>query len=224
MLKNYRLSDDIAFRFSNKKWSEYPLTSKKYYSWLKRDCERGPLINLFMDFETFGEHQWEDTGIFNFLNEFIDTWLKDKNNCFVTASEACEFMPPADEISMPKTVTWADTERDLSAWTSNPMQKEAITNLYALRKKIIATNDAILLRDFRRLTTSDHAYYICTKYWNDGDVHAYFSAYDSPYDAFMYYTNLLRDLKYRIAQSSSSLASQQTHRPAPSKHPKNLRA
>ena len=198
LLKNYRLSDDIAFRFSDKKWSEWPLTVEKYLSWLETDILRGDLINLFMDFETFGEHQWADTGIFNFIDHLISSWLKNQNNQFVTVSEACDLEKPVDEISMPETITWADTERDLSAWTGNRMQKEALTSLYKLRDKVLASKDKSLIEDFRRLSTSDQAYYMCTKYWNDGDVHAYFSAYDTPYDAFMYYMNVLRDLEIRL--------------------------
>lgn len=198
LLKNYRLSDDIAFRFSDRKWAEWPLTVEKYQGWLNMDALRGSLINLFMDFETFGEHQWEDTGIFHFMDHLIDSWLKVYDNKFVTVSEACEVEPPVAEISMPQTVTWADMERDLSAWTGNSMQEEALRTVYGMKDDILATDDKKLINDFRRLTTSDHSYYMSTKYWNDGDVHAYFSAYDSPYDAFMYYMNVVRDLKYRI--------------------------
>lgn len=198
LLKNYRLSDDIAFRFSNRSWSEWPLTTKKYIDWLNMDSFRGSLINLFMDFETFGEHQWEDTGIFNFMNDFIAKWLSQNDNKFVTVSEACKIEDPVDEISMPDTVTWADTERDLSAWLSNKMQISAMQELYALRKDILATNDPRLIADWRYLTTSDHPYSMCTKYWNDGDVHAYFSAYASPYESFMYFINVLRDIEYRL--------------------------
>ena len=202
LLKNYRLSDDIAFRFSNRGWSEWPLTVEKYQDWLNMDALRGPLINLFMDFETFGEHQWADTGIFQFMNTLISRWLAEYDNKFVTVSEAADLEPAQDEVSMPWTVTWADTERDLSAWMSNEMQQEAMTKLYTLRDQIIKTGDKALINDFRKLTTSDHAYYMCTKYWNDGDVHAYFSAYDSPFDAFMYFMNVLRDLEWRLAQKS----------------------
>ena len=198
LLKNYRLSDDIAFRFSNHSWSEWPLTVSKYQRWVNDDCLRGPLINLFMDFETFGEHQWEDTGIFDFMNSFINSWLSEYDNKFVTVSEACKLMPPADEVSMPETVTWADTERDLSAWASNSMQHSAVQDLYALRDRVLATKDESLIRDWRYMTTSDHPYSMCTKYWNDGDVHAYFSAYASPYESFMYFENVLRDLEYRL--------------------------
>ena len=200
LLKNYRLSDDVAFRFSNRGWSEWPLTVPKYQKWLNDDCLRGPLINLFMDFETFGEHQWEDTGIFHFMNTLIPSWLGEYDNKFVTVSEACDLMDPADEISMPETVTWADTERDLSAWLSNSMQHSAMHDLYAMREPILATKDDALIRSWRYMTTSDHPYSMCTKYWNDGDVHAYFSAYASPYESFMYFENVLRDLEFRLNQ------------------------
>ena len=202
LLKNYRLSDDIAFRFSNRSWSEWPLTTKKYQKWVNDDCLRGPLINLFMDFETFGEHQWEDTGIFTFMDQVISYWLSGYDNKFVTVSESVTLMPPADEISMPETVTWADTERDLSAWMSNSLQDSASEALYALREKILNSNDEKIIADWRLLTTSDHPYSMCTKYWHDGDVHAYFSAYASPYESFMYFMNVLRDLEYRIVQMS----------------------
>ncbi len=198
LLKNYHLSDDIAFRFSNRSWSEWPLTVPKYLNWLNMDCLRGNLINLFMDFETFGEHQWKDTGIFDFMNNLIPQWLSQYENKFLTVSEACDVSEPVGEIYMPETVTWADTERDLSAWASNSMQRSAMQDLYSMRDAILATKDGQLIRDWRYLTTSDHPYAMCTKYWHDGDVHAYFSAYASPYEAFMYFENVLRDLEYRL--------------------------
>ena len=199
LLKNYRLSDDIAFRFSNQSWKEWPLTVEKYQNWLDMDCLNGNLINLFMDFETFGEHQWKDTGIFEFMDSFIDSWLSEYENKFVTVSEACNLMTPDGEISMPETVTWADTERDLSAWLSNDMQKTAMKDIYNIRSDLLDTNDSKLIADWRHLTTSDHPYSMCTKYWHDGDVHAYFSAYASPYESFMYFMNVLRDIEYRLS-------------------------
>ncbi|MBR2658877.1 glycoside hydrolase family 57 protein [Candidatus Saccharibacteria bacterium] len=198
LLKNYRLSDDIAFRFSNRSWSEWPLTVPKYINWLDLDCLRGNLINLFMDFETFGEHQWKDTGIFEFMNNLIPEWLSAYENKFVTASEACDLDEPVDEISMPETVTWADTERDLSAWLSNSLQHSAMDTLYGMRGDILASNNEKLISDWRKMTASDHPYSMCTKYWNDGDVHAYFSAYASPYESFMYFMNVMRDIEYRL--------------------------
>lgn len=198
LLKNYRLSDDIAFRFSNRGWNEWPLTVPKYQNWLNESCLNGNLVNLFMDFETFGEHQWQDTGIFDFFDTFVKSWLSEYENKFVTVSEAAELEEPQGEISMPETVTWADTERDLSAWLSNSMQESAEKQIYDLRERILNTENSELIADWRRMTTSDHPYAMCTKYWNDGDVHAYFSAYASPYEAFMYFMNVLRDLEYRI--------------------------
>ena len=149
-----------------------------------------------MDFETFGEHQWADTGIFNFMDILIASWLDGGNN-FLTVSEACNSADAVDEISMPNTVTWADTERDLSAWFSNSMQTQATDVLFELRDAVIASGDERLIADWRRMTTSDHTYSMCTKYWHDGDVHAYFSAYASPYESFMYFMNVLRDISYR---------------------------
>ena len=198
LMKNYRLSDDIAFRFSDKHWKEWPLTVEKYMRWVETDTLRGPLINLFMDFETFGENIWEDTGIFKFFEHFVYTWLKDKDNNFMTVSEACDSAEPTAEISMPWTVTWADTERDLTAWLGNSMQHEAMKATYELKSEILASGDQKLIEDWRRMQTSDHPYYMCTKYFNDGDVHAYFSPYDSPYDAFLYYMNAIRDIRGRL--------------------------
>jgi len=199
LLKNYRLSDDVAFRFSDRKWKDWPLTVEKYERWVNDACLNGNVVNLFMDFETFGEHQWEETGIFKFMDRFITSWLGKFDNKFLTVTEEAG-MQVVGELSMPATVTWADTERDLSAWMGNKMQDEAMAGLYSLRERVLATNDQRLVDDWRRLTTSDHAYYMCTKYWNDGDVHAYFSAYDSPYDAFMYFMNVLRSLEYRLGE------------------------
>ena len=201
LLKNYRLSDDIAFRFSDRTWKDWPLTVDRYESWLESACDNGNTVNLFMDFETFGEHQWKETGIFDFMNQLIKSWLSKEDHTFFTVADRVKEEPVGD-LSYPQTVTWADTERDLSAWMGNKLQDEAISSLYDLRDKIISASkirkDEKLLEDFRRLTTSDHAYYMCTKYWNDGDVHAYFSAYDSPYDAFMYFLNVLRSLEYKL--------------------------
>lgn len=201
LLKNYKLSDDLAFRFSNRAWEEWPLTVDKYNSWVESSIYDQPLVNLFMDYETFGEHQWEDTGIFTFFEEFVDRWLVNPENTFYTVSEAIEANEPADTISMPQTVTWADTERDLSAWLGNNMQHEAMRHLYALEDDVLRSNDGELISDWRKLQTSDHAYYMCTKYFTDGDVHAYFSPYNSPYDAFLYYINAIRDVRWRLHET-----------------------
>ena len=201
LLKNYKLSDDLAFRFSNRAWQEWPLTVDKYNSWVESSIYDQPLVNLFMDYETFGEHQWEDTGIFSFFEEFVDRWLQNPDNTFYTVSEAIDANKPVDTISMPQTVTWADSERDLTAWLGNSMQHEAMRHLYALEADIVRSNDGELIEDWRKLQTSDHAYYMCTKWFTDGDVHAYFSPYNSPYDAFLYYINAIRDIRWRLHET-----------------------
>jgi len=201
LLKNYKLSDDLAFRFSNKAWTEWPLTADKYTEWANSSLEDAPLINLFMDYETFGEHQWQDTGIFDFFEDFVGRWISNPDNTFYTVSDAIEVNQPVGELSMPSTVTWADAERDLTAWLGNSMQKEAMGHLYALEADVLRTEDTQLIDDWRKLQTSDHAYYMCTKWFSDGDVHAYFSPYESPYDAFLYYMNVIRDMRWRLHET-----------------------
>lgn len=200
LLKNYQLSDDLAFRFGNRDWAGWPLTADKYHAWTAAATAEAPLVNLFMDYETFGEHQWDDTGIFQFFEEFIGRWLSVPGNTFYTVSGALRAHQPQDEISMPDTVTWADSERDLTAWLGNDLQTEAMKYLYELEDDVLRTKDPVLISDWRKLQTSDHAYYMCTKWFTDGDVHAYFSPYESPYDAFLYYMNAIRDMRWRLSE------------------------
>ncbi|MBD3204482.1 polysaccharide deacetylase family protein [Candidatus Woesearchaeota archaeon] len=197
LLKNYKLSDDIAFRFSNRKWKEYPLTTEKFVDWAA--FAQGETINLFMDYETFGEHQWEDTGIFNFLNSLPKAVLK-KNMGFILPSQAAD-LTPVGELDVHHAVSWADVERDLSAWLGNKMQQTALDEIYKIEKEIINSDNNDLLRDWRLLQTSDHFYYMCTKWFADGDVHKYFNPYDSPYDSYISFMNVLNDLIYRIKGS-----------------------
>jgi alpha-amylase len=198
LLKNYRLSDDIAFRFSDHAWQEWPLDEHKFGAWVEQALRDGPLVNLFMDYETFGEHQWADTGIFDFFSAWVKAWSQNSARTFYTVTEAAAAFASQGELSMPDTVTWADTERDLSAWLGNGMQQEALRYLYHLEHDVLRSGDAALIADWRNLQTSDHVYYMCTKWFRDGDVHAYFSPYDSPYDAFVYFMNVIRDLRYRL--------------------------
>lgn len=201
LLKNYRLSDDIAFRFGNRTWVEWPLTVEKYVDWIMAGMHNdAPIMNLFMDFETFGEHQWEDTGIFTFFEQFVDHWLSGEDRRFYTITEAASDFEPIAELSAPDTITWADSERDLSAWLGNSMQQEAVRHLYALENDVIRTDDEKLISDWRYMQSSDHLYYMATKWLTDNDVHAYFSPYESPYDAFLYYMNAIRDMRWRIMQ------------------------
>ena len=199
LLKNYRLSDDIAFRFGDQSWSEWPLTASKFVRWLNEDNDASN-FNLFMDYETFGEHQWQESGIFDFLTHLPKEWLTNKEHGFMTVSEAVTKIDSVGEIDSPSTVTWADTERDLSAWLGNAMQRQAIESLYCLEQPLMQLNDWALIEDWRKLQTSDHFYYMCIKWFNDGDIHAYFSPYDSPYEAYMNFMNAFHDLKSRIIE------------------------
>jgi len=197
LMKNYKLSDDIAFRFGDREWAEWPLTADKFSHWLSEDHEASN-FNLFMDYETFGEHQWEASGIFDFLEQLPKEWLKTEGHTFMTVSEAIDNFVAKDQIDIPQTITWADTERDLSAWLGNPMQTGAISALYALEGAMMASHNLALIDDWRRLQTSDHFYYMCTKWFNDGDIHAYFSPYDTPYEAYINFMNAFRDIEYRL--------------------------
>lgn len=200
MMKNYRLSDDIAFRFGNQSWSEWPLTADKFTHWLNSSDDSSQVFNLFMDYETFGEHQWHETGIFDFLGALPREWFKRDENTFMTVSEAVDAFDPVDQVDVPCTVTWADTERDLSAWLGNDMQQQAIASIYELQEPIIKSGDLALIEDWRRLQTSDHFYYMCTKWFNDGDIHAYFSPYETPYQAFIAFMNAWHDLRFRLIE------------------------
>ncbi len=200
LLKNYRLSDDIAFRFQEKSWKEWPLTVPKYVQWLNAVNGNGNTINLFMDYETFGEHQWPSSGIFNFMSALPDEFLKHPDNNFKTTSELIKDYELVAELDVPYLVSWADVERDVSAWLGNRMQQSAAQDLYQLEKPILATKDKTMINDWRNLQTSDNFYYMCTKWFNDGDVHKYFNPYDTPYDAFITYMNIFNDLVLRLRQ------------------------
>jgi len=197
LLKNYRLSDDIAFRFSNRAWPEWPVTAEKFAGWVSQLNGSASTVNLFMDYETFGEHQWAETGIFEFLRQLPEAVLKDPANNFMTPTEVIQAHPAMDEFDAPNMISWADTERDLSAWLGNAMQSNALHELYQLEADVKSTGDPTLLRDWRLLQSSDHFYYMCTKYFADGDVHKYFNPYDSPYDSYINFMNVLDNLRAR---------------------------
>ena len=205
LLKNYRLSDDIAFRFSEHSWEGWPLTAPKFAEWVNSYNGNGNTVNLFMDYETFGEHQWEVTGIFDFLRAMPHEVLKHPDNHFLLPSEVAETYDSVGELDIPHILTWADTDRDLTAWTGNKMQQSALEAIYAIGKDIMATGDSQLIEDWRKLQTSDHFYYMCTKWFADGDVHAYFSPYESPYDAFIAYMNVLQDVRHRLQRHKDTV-------------------
>jgi alpha-amylase len=206
LLKNYALSDDIAFRFSNREWTQWPLTADKFAQWISDVNGNGNVVNLFMDYETFGEHQWEDTGIFEFMRHLPEMVLRHPDNNFKTPSEVVESYEPVGIIDVPHVISWADIERDLSAWVGNAMQSNAIHELYRLEKKIKQTADEKIISDWRKLQVSDHFYYMCTKYFADGDVHKYFNPYNSPYDSYINFMNVLGNLSSRCSKASKKQA------------------
>jgi len=196
LLRNYPLSDDIGFRFSAKGWSGYPLTADKFAAWVSQSP--GDIINIFIDYETFGEHQWSDTGIFGFLRHLPDELLKYSNVDFITPAEAVKRYEPVGEIDVPFAISWADMARDVSTWLGNDMQRDAFNELKSLEEPLMRkANPELLLHVWRLLQCSDHLYYQCTKGLADGDVHQYFNPYDSPYEGFINYMNIIQDLKQR---------------------------
>jgi alpha-amylase len=197
-MKNFKLSDDIAFRFSNRSWSEYPLTTEKYVNWLNRIPPKEEVVNLFMDYETFGEHQWKETGIFEFMKALPGSVFRHSKYTFSTPSQVAENLQVVAAASVPHPISWADEERDLTAWLGNEMQREAFRKLYSLNEKVYASGDPAILQDYSYLQVSDHYYYMSTKFFSDGEVHSYFNPYDSPYDAFINYMNILSDFEIRV--------------------------
>ncbi len=204
LLKYYTLSDDIAFRFSDRSWAEWPLSVTKFVDWVARlglneHRGRNLFLNLFMDYETFGEHQWAETGIFEFLRRLPGEVLKQPHLGFAWPSDVLDLTDyPTEALSVPQPVSWADTERDLSAWMENDLQLNALESFYILLETIKEQGRNDLLEEARRLSTSDHFYYMSTKYFQDGDVHKYFSPYGAPEEAYLYYMNALADLEERL--------------------------
>jgi len=198
LLKNFKLSDDIAFRFSNKSWAEYPLTADKFVSWLKQVPQKEEVVNLFMDYETFGEHQWKETGIFDFLAALPGIVIRKSPFRFSTPSEVADDLQVIAAVNVPHPISWADEERDLTAWLGNEMQQEAYNKLYSFTERVNAIEDREIRQDFTYLQVSDHFYYMSTKFFSDGEVHSYFNPYDTTYDAFINYMNILSDFEIRV--------------------------
>jgi len=198
LLKNFKMSDDIAFRFSDRNWDEWPLTAGKFAGWLREIPREEEIVGLFMDYETFGEHQWEETGIFEFLKALPGEVLNTTDFVFTTPTEAVRELQPVAEISVPHPISWADEERDLTAWLGNELQDEAFRKLYAMEEKIRKIKAPDIRKDWNYLQASDHFYYMCTKFFSDGAVHSYFNPYDSPYDAFINFMNVLSDFEIRV--------------------------
>jgi alpha-amylase len=198
LMRNFKLSDDIAFRFSNKNWAEFPLTAEKYVNWLEKLNSKEEVVNLFLNYEAFGDRQTKETGIFEFLEAFTKKVVNSKNLEFATPSEVVEKLQPVSAVSVPHPISWADEERDLTAWLGNGMQKEAFAKLYDMKNQMAKCTHPELLKDWNYLQGSDHFYYMSTKYFSDGEVHKAFNPFDSPYQAFINYMNVLSDFKIRL--------------------------
>jgi len=198
LMRNFKLSDDISFRFSNKNWSEYPLTADKFVNWLERLDEKEEVVNLFLSYESFGERQTKSSGIFDFLEKLPEKIIESPHLKFATPSEVAEELQPVSAVNVPHPISWADEERDLTAWLGNEMQKEAFEKLYNLRKQMEKCSDRELKKDWNYLQVSDHFYYMSTKYYSGGEDHSGFNPFDSPYEAFINYMNVLSDFKIRL--------------------------
>jgi alpha-amylase len=198
LLRNFRISDDIAFRFSNSGWSEYPLTADKFAIWLKKLDKKEETVNLFIDYETFGEHQWMESGIFEFLKALPRAVYKSTNFTFSTPSEIADQLLPISTISVPYPISWADEERDLTAWLGNELQVDAFNRLYSITDKVRKCYDEKIQKDWKYLQSSDHFYYMSTKFFTAGSTQAYFNPYETPYDAYINYMNVLSDFIIRV--------------------------
>ncbi len=202
LMRNYHLSDDIAFRFSDRGWSEWPLTAEKYVDWLNKTDPKHEVVNIFMDYETFGEHQWAETGIFNFMKALPKRIFSHSEFSFHTPAELAEKLQPVSAVHVQDPISWADEERDVTAWLGNDLQDDAFENLYALEEMVRRSDDPEIHKDWRFLQASDHFYYMCTKWFSDGEVHKYFNPYGSPYEAYINYMNVISDFRLRLEQQS----------------------
>lgn len=213
LLRNYHLTDDVAFRFSDKNWSEHPVTADKYAAWLHSLHGQADAINLFMDYETFGEHQWQDSGIFEFLRHMPDYVLKHPDYAFMLPTEVSNNFTPVAALDVPQFISWADVDRDLTAWRGNNLQEDALSAIYALEQDVYATKNPEMITTWRSFLTSDHFYYMCTKYAADGDVHKYFSPYGSPYEAYINYQNAVCDFAIELVKLNQKSTPGQQARP-----------
>ena len=210
LLRNSGLSDDIAFRFSNRGWDMWPLTAEKYLTWVKESAKDDDIVNLFMDYETFGEHQSAASGIFDFMKALPEAVISDGTFSFMTPSEAAKKLKPVGELDVPDAISWADEERDVTAWLGNELQQEAFNKVYAMTEKLSIVGDPDLWEDFGHLQESDHFYYMCTKFFSDGEVHKYFNPYDTPYEAFINFMNVLSDFQIRLDEKRAALDVKET--------------
>jgi alpha-amylase len=200
LLRNYRLSDDIACRFANKQWEQYPLTAEKFAQWVNQIDGHGQLCNLFMDYDALGEHHWNETAIFDFLRQLPAALLKDGKSEFLTPSQVLDRHNATDELDVLQPISWADNERDISSWLGNAMQSNALHELYKLEGALKEKGDPTLLSDWRKLTCADHFFYMSTKHWADATLQRHLSPYESPYDSYINFMNVLDNIQSRVKE------------------------
>ncbi len=199
LLKNSKLSDDISFRFSNPEWPSYPLTADKYIDWIDQLPQEEQIVNLFMNYETFGELQPRESGIFEFMKA-LPRFAAEKGIQFMTPTDILSRMKAVGQLSVPYPMSWADEARDTSAWLGNILQQEAVKKLYSIGERVRLCDDRRIKQDWYYLQASDHFFYMSTKHSDDGSVHSHYSPYDSPYMAFTNYMNVLSDFMIRVEE------------------------
>ncbi|MBO6249720.1 MAG: glycoside hydrolase family 57 protein [Muribaculaceae bacterium] len=197
LLKNSKLSDDISFRFSNTEWVNYPLRADTYINWIAQLPEEEQIVNLFMNYDTFGELQPRESGIFEFMKA-LPRFAAEHDIQFMTPSEVISKLKPVAELSVLHPISWTDEARDTSAWLGNTLQNEAVEKLYSIGERVRLCQDKRIKQDWNYLQASDHFFYMCTKHSSDGSVHSHYSPYDSPYAAFTNYMNVLSDFMTRV--------------------------
>ncbi|WP_311338057.1 glycoside hydrolase family 57 protein [Capnocytophaga leadbetteri] len=198
LLKNSKLSDDIAIRFSDRNWSEYPLTSEKYVDWVSHSLQETEVLNLFMNYEVIGHYNRAESGIFDFLRYFIQQIAKNPNYQFLLPKEVTKKHTAKDILPVPYPISWTDEERDITSWLGNELQKEAFTELFKIQPLVKKKKNAELNEDYSRLQASEHFYFMRTKLFSGADYHKYILPYESPYEAFINYMNVLSDFIERV--------------------------
>ena len=198
LLKNSKLSDDIAIRFSDRSWSEYPLTSEKYADWVSHSLQDTEVLNLFMNYEVIGHYNRAESGIFDFLRYFIQQIAENPNYQFLLPKEVTKKHTAKDILPVPYPISWTDEERDITSWLGNELQKEAFTELFKIQPLVKKKKNAELNEDYSRLQASEHFYFMRTKLFSGADYHKYILPYESPYEAFINYMNVLSDFIERV--------------------------
>ncbi len=199
LLRNAKLSEDIAARFSDTSWAAFPLTADKYIDWIAQTPADEQIVNLWLNLETFGGQQPAETGIFQFL-EALPRFAEERGVEFWTPTEAVTKLKAVDSLSVMHPISGADEARDTSAWLGNKLQNEAFRKLYSVAERVRLCDDRRLKQDWWYLQGADNFYYMSTKHFADGAVHSMFSPYETPFQAFTNYMNALSDFIVRVEE------------------------